>query len=426
MMILALLLSVLPGEQPAFDVAAFVDTEVDCPVRRYGGRDEAFCDLAPAAERALAACYARVSTWAGDRDVPCDFEWPTGTFVLSRTVEACHAVRFRGYGTKILTLGEITPIYFMGHAACTASGRPKATGSEISGIILQPFAATSTNTITYGILAEAPLEIGRVQIRGGYTQGIRISAGSGRSPASLANRWRLDGVSVQGAHHVGVWVDGEDTNVGLALGASSAGNCLKAAPLAATLGPCAEIHEGSFLGSTWIAAHAAYAESLHPNVPVPYMMGDSGNSRSVCIGCYAEDPGVGVVANNANILGGKSVWSGFPIIQGTVFRAAEFTNDNDPANTVTLGLGRLATGLGSVFSVQANGWSGGTALRLKVDRPTFSYRLDVGNLNSAQALRIGANSSAIGGAGGVILRPNNTLPNVYINTTNYVVPRQAP
>lgn len=426
MMMLALLLSALPGEQPSFDVAAFVDTEVDCPVRRYGGRDEAFCDLAPAAERALAACYARVSTWAGDRDIPCDFEWPTGTFVLSRTVEACHAVRFRGYGTKILTLGEITPIYFVGHVACTASGRPKATGSEISGIILQPFAATSTNTITYGILAEAPLEIGRVQIRGGYTQGIRISAGSGRSPASLANRWRLDGVSVQGAHHVGVWVDGEDTNVGLALGASSAGNCLKAAPLAASLGPCAEIHEGSFLGSTWIAAHAAYAESLHPNVPVPYVMGDSGNSRSVCIGCYAEDPGVGVVANNANILGGKSVWSGFPIIQGTVFRAAEFTNDNDPSNTVTLGLGRLATGSGVGWALSAAGWSGGTTLRLKVDRGLNAYRLDVGNLGSAQALRIGANSSAIGGAGGVILRPNNTLPNVYLNTTGYIVQRQVP
>lgn len=426
MMILALLLSVLPGEKPAFDVAAFVDTEVDCPVRRYGGRDEPMCDLAPAAERALAACYARVSTWAGDRDVPCDLDWPTGTFVLSRTVEACHSVRFRGYGTKLLTLGEITPMYFVGHAACTASGRPKATGSAISGIILQPFAATSTNTITYGILAEAPLEIDRVQIRGGYTQGIRISAGSGRSPASLANRWRLDGVSVQGAHHVGVWVDGEDTNVGLALGASSAGNCLKATPLAASLGPCSEIHEGSFLGSTWIAAHAAYAEALHPNVPVPYIMGDSGNSRSVCIGCYAEDPGVGVVANNANILGGKSVWSGFPIIQGTVFRGAEFTNDNDPANIVTLGLGRLATGSGVGFALSAAGWSGGTTLRLKVDRGLNAYRLDVGNLGSAQALRIGANSSAIGGAGGVILRPNNTLPNVYLNTTGYIVPRQVP
>lgn len=108
MTLIALLLAAaLPGEAPTFDVAAYVDTEVDCPVRRYGGRDEALCDLAPAAERALAACYARVSAWAGDRDIPCDFKWPTGLFVLSRTIEACHAVRFVGYGTKILTLSLI-------------------------------------------------------------------------------------------------------------------------------------------------------------------------------------------------------------------------------------------------------------------------------------------------------------------------------
>lgn len=421
-MMLAALLAVvgLPGETPAFDVAAFVDVEADCPVRRYGGRNVALCDLSPAARRALEACYARVSTWAGDRDLPCRLDLPSGTFFAGETIEACHEAHINGPETKLLTAAGRTGVRFLGFGACLASGRPKGAGGSLVGVTLLPFSVTPTTARAYGVEAEAPVVLEDLTISG-YTQGIRISAGAKRSPPSNANRWRIVGGRVSGSLHAGISIDGPDTNVGVAIQPSSTGNCLRAADLA-SLGACAQTVDGSLLGSTWIAASAAYAERVEP-IATSFILGDSENSRSVCVGCYSEDPSIGIAESNVNVIAGKSVWSSAnapSIYQGQRMTALSLLGADGLAE---LRLGTLSGG-GALTLLPVGQPSSPAAekpreLRLKYEVSGGFWRLDVGNSNAAVPLRIGAKQNALGGLGSLILRPSTGL--VYLGGSAQVV-----
>lgn len=426
MLLAALAMAALPGETSALNLASFVDAEVDCPIRRYGGRDVPMCDLAPGAKRALAACYARVSTWAGDRDIPCRLTIPSGgPYYLGETIEVCHSVQIDARGAKILTAPGVTAFRFLGFAACQASGRPKAGASSLDGVTLLPVSATATTARAYGVEAEAPVVLEDLVING-YTQGVRISAGANRAPASNANRWRIVGARIGGSLHAGIWVDGPDTNVGVAIQTSATGNCLQAAALSA-LGPCAETVDGSFLGSTWIASSTAYAEAL-PAQPTSFLLGDSANSRSVCVGCYAEDPAVGLAGTNTNVIAGKSAWSATnapSVYQGARITALSLLGADGLAE---LRLGTLSGGgaltLAPVGQPSTPAADKPRELRFKYEVSTKSWRLDIGNSNAAVAARIGAAQNALGGLGGFVLRPTTGL--VYLGASTQVVQGRAP
>src|SRR5690606_7216320 len=90
-MILALLLALLPQEKPVYRLADYVQEATDCAQRgSYGGQNRVLCDLAAPMKRALADCYASASTWAGDSDVQCEIEGPSGLFYWASQVDLCH------------------------------------------------------------------------------------------------------------------------------------------------------------------------------------------------------------------------------------------------------------------------------------------------------------------------------------------------
>ena len=154
-------------------------------------------------------------------------------------------------------------------------------------------------------------------------------------------------------------------------------------------------------------------------------MGQDGNSRSLCVGCYAEAGYEdSTVADNANAIGGIASWSGpGGVLQGPIMNSLEITNGE---GTAKVSFGRKATGIGTAMMITPIGFSIATQpLRFKMQASTNAMLLDVGNLGTAQVLRIGMNANAIGGAGGLFFRPNNTLPPVYLNTTSRVVQEKA-
>lgn len=425
--ILIACMAALPGEAATLHVSELVDQALDCKVRPYGGQSRTLCDLAPATRRALAACELRVTAWAGDRNVPCQVEIPTGLYFWGSTVEVCHTVHLNFHGAKLLTAAGVTPIRLLGFGACQAAGRPNAGPSRVVDVLMQPFSATGTVARAYGIEAAAPLRAERVHILGGFTQGIRIVANATAEPPSAranANGWSLLNVVVQGSLHAGVWVDGPDTNVGSGVRVGSTSNCGRAANLA-SMGPCADIMDGSFLGCTWSSASTGYAEdditkAVYPGI----ILGDSANSRSVCLGCYIEGGyGGGQAAAVTNVLGGIGGWVGpGNRLEGNRISGLESVGSD---GLVSIKLGSL-TG-GGALTLTPIGDSGSYPLRFKYVLSSSSFVADVGNLGAAQVLRIGAKAATPSlGLGGLLLRPNASMPNVFINTTGQIVQRQTP
>lgn len=417
----------LPGEKPVFHVADLIDQSADCAQRgSYGGQNRVLCDLAPALNRALAACYASVSSWAGDRDVPCEIDVPGGLFYLGSTVEFCHGGRVDFGSAKIFTAPGVTAIRGLGFQACRNAGREAGVWTFENVGMLRPYGAAPVTPYAFGFDLRAPHRLRNVRMIG-YTQGVRITANATATTAAQranANGWSLDQVVIQGSEHAGVWVDGPDVNVGVGQRVGVTSSCGSVSVLAA-LGPCADIYDGSFLGSTWIAAATGYAQDAATNAVYPgIVLGDSANSRSVCLGCYIEGGyGGGQVAATANVLGGIGGWSGpGNRLEGNRISGLEAVGLE---GTLSVKLGAL-TG-GGALTLTPIGDSGSYPLRFKYDAARAVIFADVGNASAARVLDVGAkNTTPNLGLGGLMLRRNNSLPNVFLNSTGYVVQRQVP
>lgn len=416
---LALLISGLPGERTDIDVAALVNEAEECKSQSYGGHTFVGCDIAPAMERAVSLCRSQLDVY-DTASMPCNYDVPLGLWFWTKKVDVC-AGRINFHGSRVRT-SFITPIRFPGHGYCQSIGWPQGSPDVgISDVDLEPLGSIPVGTLVYGLEVSKPARIDRVKVRR-FTQGIRIIGWADAPiPAekSNANGFHLTDVSIAESQHTGIWIDGPDTNVGLIERSRVTRSCDDAVELAA-LGACADIVDGSFLGITLIATNTGYAQDHYPLGPVypGYILGDSANSRSVCVGCYAEGGYENsVAAENTNVLGGIAAWDGTGgVIQGYQMQSLEITNGD---NTAKVSFGKKATSAGTAMMITPIGFSIVTQpLRFKMNAATNSMLIDVANLGTAQALRIGMNANAVGGAGGLYLRPNNTLPSVYLNTTS--------
>jgi hypothetical protein len=419
----------LPYEAPIYQLRDYVNETTDCVQRgSYGGQTPVLCDIAPALQAAIDECEASVSSWAGDQDVPCRIEGMPGLFYWGSKVTVCHTIDIDLKSAKIMTADAVSPIEFRGFGECLADNRPSAGASRLANAMFRRY-STATPATVIAIEVHAPVKIEKVSILG-YTQGILVYANAATTQPLVsranANGWRLQDVTVQASLHAGVWVDGPDTNVGLSLRTGATSNCKQGSSLEGTLGTCADIFDGSYLGSTWIASATGYAKDTTTNAVFPgLVMGDSANSRSVCVGCYVESGyGGGVVALHANAVGGIGSWEGDGnVLQGHRISGLEAVGA-DGLVSVQLG---LLTG-GGALTLTPVGQSGTYPLRFKYDVDSTNYLLNVGNVNYAHALSIGAKASSNGslGLGSLVLRPSTVAVDVLLNNGGTVVSGEAP
>lgn len=417
----------LPYEAPIYQIRDYVNETTDCVQRAsYGGQTPVLCDIAPALQAAIADCEASVSSWAGDQDVPCRIEGMPGLFYWGSKVTVCHTIDIDLKGAKVMTADAISPIEFRGFGECQVDNRPSAGASRLANAMFRRYSVATPATVI-AVEVHAPVKIERVSILG-YTQGILVYANAATTQPLIsranANGWRLQDVTVQSSLHAGVWINGPDTNVGLSLRTGATSNCKQGSSLEATLGTCADIFDGSYLGSTWIASATGYAKDTSTNAVFPgLVMGDSANSRSVCVGCYVESGyGGGVVAVHANVVAGIGNWTGDGnVLQGHRISGLEAVGAD---GLVSVQLGVL-TG-GGALTLTPIGQSGTYPLRFKYDVGTTNFLLNVGNVNYAHALSIGAKATSNGslGLGSLVLRPSTVATDVLLNNSSTIVAGQ--
>ncbi|MBK6687086.1 MAG: hypothetical protein IPG45_21640 [Deltaproteobacteria bacterium] len=394
----------VPLRRSVFELTDEIQVAKDCPVRKVRGKSTPICDLGPAFSRTFRRCLPEL----GDDRSGCVITVAPGTYELRTPQRICrpHVIRGAGGGafgpaTRIYTPDGLTPFRFAPFAECRAAEEPGAAGAELSHLALEAYAQTST-TPFFGLWLGDKVVIEHVHLRR-YTQGIRINAGAKRKrlEASNANAWWLAEVWVDQSAHAGIHLDGPDTNVGLALRPVATSNCRDAVRFEKILGPCANIYSGDFLGSTFVAAQTASAKDLTTKTAYPgYVMGDSANSRSVCLGCYAEgDQLPSILAKNANAFGGLTTWSGTGWMIGPQVGGLSLLNDRDPKNPVRLVLGRLAAPGTFLELTPVSSEEMRWPLRLKLDLEEQVFRFEVGGLSDSTAMVIGAAKNASLGLG---------------------------
>ena len=466
MLLLALLLAsqTSPWEllRTEIDVTSKIQSS-ECKIRRYGGKDKYWCDIAPAFKRALIECRDQADqSWDATKGSTCYLVVQPGTYYVGSTIQICGSNLIEFRGARLRSAKNSGAIRFRGFAECQSLGYSKPGLSDMSGLDIEPFAQASSATVAiFGVEAAAPVNLRTTKIYG-YTQGIRIDAGATRVGilASLANRWHLDSVQVQESTHAGIFVDGSDANVGVGVGVSSTGSCKNATLINAArataglfpLGKCADVADQEFLGSSFLALHTGYAKDALGTVPPPnatpsqkaaaeaddvnfpgILLGEDANSRSVCIGCYAEAWSVptatadNLAQKNTNVVGGIARWTSGPVIQGYTHAGFESLS---PDGSLWLRAGVLTGGGALTLAPQSVGGvalpTGTQPLRFKYEIAQHAIRADVANVNTAIALRLGVGPLALGGLAGLVLEPTNAQKNVYLNNSGFILQRLVP
>lgn len=409
----------LPGLQPGpYKLEQWVDRSVDCVgTHRVAGKNLAICDYAPAFDR----IFLDVSTNLGS----VDFDWlgygdktgtrievPAGLLWLSHTVQICRQMIIQGVSggfggaTGFYTPHSSGAFKISYYDECVAAGLGEGgTDTIIRDMnILEANGADPTTQLVAGIQMDSRARLENLYIYG-FVQGVRISADVTRTPRTNANGWGLYNVQVTNPEHAGIYVDGGDANIGLALQPNVVGGCIRGSYWSPTLGPCADHVYSDFLGSTVIASHASGSYDHTTNVNFSNFIGSDGASaRGVYLGMYSENdaelPAFGPVAMcigntcKTGIGGHREV--------GDYMSSVQIVNDKDPLNVVTVTMGSLASG-GSAIEFKPSGPNGTTMtqpLRLKADPTNLRWRADVGNLNPGSVL-IGGAAAATGGFGAV-------------------------
>jgi len=120
-----------------------------------------------------------------------------------------------------------------------------------------------------GILLRARATIRDCQVTAFRRSGIAILAGSDGNPMlGNANNWRIDAVRLTYNGEHGLYVEGTDTNAGVAILVDSENNRTDG------------IRDSSFLGNTYVQCHASGNARAYAST--------NDNARCVFIGCYSE------------------------------------------------------------------------------------------------------------------------------------------
>lgn len=144
----------------------------------------------------------------------------------------------------------------------------RADGSIIRGLQLT---TPTRGTVGNGIRLRARASIYECNISNAGQDAISVTADSGGDATMMgnANDWLVCRVRLVGAARHGLYVQGGDTNAGLAIAVDASG-----------CGGCG-VYDSSFLGNTHIA------HQTDSNVLGPYKT-DNPNGRNVFVGCYSE------------------------------------------------------------------------------------------------------------------------------------------
>lgn len=402
----------LPGEDAVYKISAFVDVSKDCKPRHVGAADPVLCDLTPAFKDIEEAIRTNVPRgWAGyGTRSGGQVVLPAGRFWLSAPVRFCRGMLVSGAGggdwgaaTVLYTPYASSGFRIAGYDECMKAGL----GGGAQGTVLERFAlieatgVSDTTTPNFGIVMEARSELRDVWVNG-FVQGVRASADHNRTPITNVNGWRLYNVNITNTRHAGLFVDGGDANVGMALMPNVTSGCQRATEWKATLGPCANFVISDFLGSTIVAAHSSNSHDSTSGENFPNFLFEGASQRGVCLGCYSESDSLPPVLAPQTMWLGNTAMSGIGGYRqaGSLASGIQYLNNRDPANIVSTRMGDMAapsTGLELVPSGGAMTYP----LRLKSENAKKCWRVDVANLNAGVALRIGGTVDAPGGWGGM-------------------------
>ena len=128
--------------------------------------------------------------------------------------------------------------------------------------------------------------IQQVMVRGFSGIGIRIVADARATPKTNCNLWRINDVQVLESGPHGLYTDGGDANVGIAIGLDSTRN-----------GGWG-VYDSSFLGKTYIGCHTAANKGC-------CYKSDGPGARNMFLNCYSEgDQNPAEIAAPSMVIGG--------------------------------------------------------------------------------------------------------------------------
>lgn len=408
-----IVIGALPGEAPSYRLTEWI-AATDCKIRRVGAEDLELCDLAPALARVALDYRERVPAgWLGygTRSGPA-IQLAAGRWWLDVAVRFCRQIALTGAGGGDWGAGSViyapkggSGLRVAAYDECDAEGLGGGgQGSIIERLALvEATGASVTSSLSWAISLEARAEIRDVFING-FVQGVRISADHNRAPPTNANGWRLWNVVAQNQEHAGLFVDGGDANAGTAVAPNFTGACRRGSYWVPRLGEsCADFVMSDFLGGTLIGARASGSFDVETGANFPNYVFEGGSQKAVCLGCYSETDAVPPVLAQHTIWIGASALAGEGGYRqaGQIASGLQLSNDRDPANKVAVYLGSASTVGGAAIELVPSGGVLSYPLRLKAEPATKSWRVDVANLNSGVALRIGGAIDAQGSYGGV-------------------------
>lgn len=233
-------------------------------VKEFGAVGDGLTDDLPAFTAALDA-MTRLPHHAGTT-----LFIPPGNYRLSDTLKIRRSCVLHGSGT---TYNAATVLFFdagkHGIELIRLDSNPlegNAMSTEIRNIAIR---AVGKTTEAHGILAHARFHLENVEITGFAGDGIHAE-GRVSPDGTDVSLWYICRCSVGGCGGHGLFLDGPDANAGVAIALDCRDNVGWG------------INDSSFLGNTYIAC------VTHNNQAGPYRSIDTGNQRSLFLGCYSE------------------------------------------------------------------------------------------------------------------------------------------
>jgi hypothetical protein len=403
-----LLIAAIPGQAPSpIALVNHVRAE-DCGP---GLRDpRTLCDLAPAWDRAMAACAATSPPAAAEaRPSACAIEIAAGLYETRRALVAARPVIVRGAGgwgwaarTVIRTRTSTDGIVILVSAA----------GSEVSDLALIS-GLSRHETPTAGIRVRGRARVERVWLRL-FVVGLDLAADVQRG--SNANGSRARDVWIDRTEGPAVLVAGGDSNAIVLDGLDVTGACERGAKwshAAALRGaPCAAVLDYSFLGLEMRSIHTASTRDAETRETYSgLVVGLSPSARSVCVGCYSEsDQAPSFLGRLSVALGGIGAWTGPGLrIEGPRLSSILVSSPTLPGGgVVDLAAGAItAPGVGLELrgaGIPGEAWR---PLRVVAEPSRRAWRVDVAGLGSGVVGRVGATASA--GVGALSVRTSTVM-----------------
>lgn len=248
----------------------------------------------------------------------CAVKIRPGRYVLRSPIRICTTVDVDASGVRIDALDTTGVIFDRGEGCSSEYSTWR--GGQLFGKVSSP----AVRPLPVGIeIRDALVHVSDTRVQS-FVRGVDIKCDLGVSatreqralgfevdPDAHCNLWRLSNLSISSNWLDGVFVTGADANAGTAWGINSFVNCKRAYDFVGRPdlvggkdgGKCANFHDQSFLGNTWIGTHSAFAidtTSTSTTEKVRYFqyLSLSSNGRSTWVGPYAENGQVVLQAGN--------------------------------------------------------------------------------------------------------------------------------